>query len=208
MEKNEYFQKALLNFTHDMASGGGIRQLTDRGYPAKQIRENLSFPVPLEEIKEVAWKRLLETKVILTQEPGQGTPTEKVTYVKKQDAYGRTSFQRVVIEQPGEDVIMWKKRMISSKNFRNKLWEYQKNNKEEKSYAKLSYNKHIKPAVEQKLLNQRQEDYVTGLAWKEKTIHHKLDFRMAEIVTILVEAGIYDGKLYFLETGEQVWIEY
>jgi len=35
--KQEYFKKSLSDFTFDMASGGAIRHLADRGYTVEQI---------------------------------------------------------------------------------------------------------------------------------------------------------------------------
>lgn len=67
------FQKALSDFTFDMASGGAIRHLTDLGYTVKQIQECLDFPTPYARIQEAVWKRLVETGVICLEEPFRGS---------------------------------------------------------------------------------------------------------------------------------------
>lgn len=50
MNKNEkpgkYFQDALSDFVYDAASGRAIRHLTDSGYTAAQIMQQLSYPTP------------------------------------------------------------------------------------------------------------------------------------------------------------------
>ena len=41
-----YFEAALSDFVFDVAAGGAIRHLTDRGYSVEQIMRELSYPVP------------------------------------------------------------------------------------------------------------------------------------------------------------------
>ena len=72
MGEHGYFQKALADFTYEAASGGAIRHLADMGYTVKQIAAKLDFPTPYERVQKGVWERLLETGVILTEEPGGG----------------------------------------------------------------------------------------------------------------------------------------
>lgn len=49
---NKFFQSALSNFSFDMASGGAIRHLADRGFTASQIATMLDYPTPMEKIRK------------------------------------------------------------------------------------------------------------------------------------------------------------
>lgn len=80
MEK--YFEKALSDFTFDVASGGAIRHLTDRGYPVPQIRKMLDFPTPYERVQQTVWEHLLAQGVLRLEEPGNGEAQEKYGYVE------------------------------------------------------------------------------------------------------------------------------
>ncbi len=80
------FQKALSDMSFDFAARGAIRHLHELGYGAEEIRERLSYPLSLERIRE-------ELAVI---EKEQREGTEKAEYERVTDAYGRSSFRRVV----------------------------------------------------------------------------------------------------------------
>lgn len=114
MAQQEYFKSALSDFTYEAASGGAIRHLTDLGYTVKQISEQLSFPTPYVRVQKTVWQRLLETGVILTEEPGSGKTQRqgKAEYVMERDKYGRTSFRRVAAAKDKEEsgVVCWKER--------------------------------------------------------------------------------------------------
>ena len=49
-EENSIFNRALHNFTFEMAARGGIRHLYDLGLSAEEIQKELSYPLPLERI--------------------------------------------------------------------------------------------------------------------------------------------------------------
>ena len=62
---DEYFRKALSDFSFDMASGREIAALTDKGYTVENIAKRLDYPTPLAKIQRAVWKRLLETETIV-----------------------------------------------------------------------------------------------------------------------------------------------
>lgn len=103
-----YFQKSLSNFTFDFASGGAIRHLADLGYTAKQISEKLTFPVPLEAVKRMLWQHLLDSGVVLLEEPGRGEQYKKPVYTVDHDKYGRTSFRMISPESKTAERIIWR----------------------------------------------------------------------------------------------------
>lgn len=109
MSGQDYFKSALSNFTHEAASGGAIRHLADLGYTVKQITERLTFPTPEERVRREVWERLVDTGVILLEEPGSGGQREKAVFVEERDRFGRVSFRRVAAEGEHREVL-WKER--------------------------------------------------------------------------------------------------
>lgn len=93
MAEQDFFRNALSDFTFETASGGAIRHLADLGYTVKQISEKLTYPTPYERVRSAVWHQLLDTKVVLTQEPGSGKEQGKAEYTMERDKYGRTTFR-------------------------------------------------------------------------------------------------------------------
>lgn len=92
MDKNDkIFQKALSNFTFDMASRGAIRHLADLGYSAAEIHDRLDFPTPVAQIEE-------ELRAYQAEKDASDASGVTYEYVKETDAYGRTSLRRVAIK--------------------------------------------------------------------------------------------------------------
>lgn len=108
MAEKEFFKKALSNFTHEVASGGAIRHLADRGYTVQQIVEKLDFPTPYESVQEVVWTHMTENRCILLMEPGCGRVQENVEYVTEYDSYGKKSFRRVIVKENVVPAVEWK----------------------------------------------------------------------------------------------------
>ncbi len=50
-EENSAFNRALHNFTFDIAARGGIRHLYNLGLTASEIQKELDYPLPLERIE-------------------------------------------------------------------------------------------------------------------------------------------------------------
>lgn len=211
MSERSFFQNALANFTHEVASGGAIRHLTDLGYTVKQISDRLDFPTPFERVQRQVWERLLETEVILTEEPGS-SHKEKADYVREYDKYGRASFRRVVEASPEMSVIHWLDLEISAEEretIRSLLDKKIAENGETHSYAACEFGllARREPQRFQELLqalDQHQREYVEGLPWETKRVYHRLDSRMLEIVLRLSVKGLWQGQCYFLKTGERV----
>ena len=62
-EDKSIFNRALHNFTFDVAARGGIRHLYNLGLSAKEIQKELRYPLPLERIE----KELSEYKKELSE---------------------------------------------------------------------------------------------------------------------------------------------
>ena len=204
------FQSALADFTYDVASGGAIRHLTDLGYTAKQISETLSYPTPMKRIQEQMWKRLLETDVILTQEPG--SPKESTRFVREYDKYGRTSFRKVseTVSQESRVCISKIEVHVSEKERLFALLQCKiAENGAKASYAACDFGllEADEPEKYQELLDvldEQSREYVMGLPWERKLLYHRLNGSMQEIVFRMLETGQWRGDCYFLATGERI----
>ena len=119
MGKKSEFEKALHNFTMDMACGDAIRALTDRGYAPQQIKDTLTFPAPISHIANVMWDRLVATRKILLSDPSAiaasddtaesgtgsaGILSDDFEIIERRDEYGRKSFLRIKKESSEEIV--------------------------------------------------------------------------------------------------------
>ncbi len=73
MKENEkpgrYFKDALSDFVYDAASGRAIRHLTDSGYTAAQISEQLAYPTPFHKIQHTVTRHLKESGILLEELP-------------------------------------------------------------------------------------------------------------------------------------------
>lgn len=59
-----YFEAALSDFVFDVAAGGSIRHLTDRGYSVEQIMRELSYPVPRARVEKAVYRHLIQLSLI------------------------------------------------------------------------------------------------------------------------------------------------
>lgn len=214
MGENTYFQKALADFTYETASGGAIRHLADLGYTVKQIGEMLDYPTPCERIQKTVWEHLVSRAVILLEEPGNGSRTQKTVYVKEYDKYGKSTFRRVTESVETERVLRWKERRIgegeggTAEGILTLLKTKIEENGEDRSYASFDFGLTAgrDPGQYQKmlqLLEDGQREYILGLPWERRRVYHRLDLRMTDILVRLYEAGQYEGECYFLETREK-----
>lgn len=216
MGDRDYFQNALSDFTHEVASGGAIRHLAGLGYTVKQISERLDFPTPYDRVQREVWKYFLETGVILYDEPGLGKPVEKVRYVQEYGQFGRASFRKVVeTESVGiEEEIHWRKLYVEAGEseraavlLREKLSKSQADN----AYAScdfglIAYRNPEAYAGLLQCLDSRQREYVEGLPWERRIVYHRLDNRMQEILLKLCTAGLYHGECCFMDLKDKVFV--
>lgn len=198
----KYFREALSDFAYDMASGGAIRHLADSGYTVKQIVEKLDFPTPYERVQRAVLDYFLETGFLLEEEPGTAGQKEKAVFVRDYNAYGKTSFRKVVEKEatPASNIV-WKEKSLklgSGESFETYL-----NRKVEENGVLFSY-----VLLEEKWLqlglNERQREYLEGILPDKKKRYHRLNQRMREMVSCLYQNENYDGKLYFLKTQEKI----
>ena len=212
MSEQDFFKNALSDFTYEAASGGAIRHLADLGYTVKQINEKLTYPTPYARVQKTVWQQLLDTKVVLTEEPGSGKVRGKTEYAVERDKYGRTSYRLLTVHGEDAESIHWKER-IYSRRADGSLSEYLagmcNRNNEESAYISCyfglwSRREPEKLAAAIQMLNERQREYISGLLWENRICYHRLDQRMREIIVKLYETGHYQGIGYFLQTAEKI----
>ncbi len=229
MQEYGYFQKALSDFTYEVASGGAIRHLTDMGFTVKQIVARMDFPTPYEKVQKGVWERLIETGVILTEEPGSGgrqgedkylqrrrEPVKKAKYVREYDQYGKASFRRVEEVQEEEEAICWREAHWEAGVYRLeelsvRLREKRKENGENRSYMSCEFGLTSWKEPERfqtmlEVLQERQREYLSGLPWERRRLYHRLDARMMDILLRLCAEGLYRGECFFLETKDRIMI--
>lgn len=214
MSERDYFRDALSDFTYEAASGGAIRHLTDLGYTAKQIAEKLTYPTPYERVRKTVWQQLVDTQVVLTQEPGSGKQRGKTTYKAVHDKYGRMSFRMESAATDSLELVRWKERRYNEETC-GSLAVYLADkcsvNGEDKSYISCDFGLRGKREdgdfeSAMKILNERQREYISGLLWENRICYHRLDQRMREIMVKLYTNGYYHGYCYFMKQGEKVEI--
>lgn len=220
--ENPYFRKALSDFTHEVASGGAIRHLTDLGYTVRQIMEQLDFPTPYERVQKEVWERLKETGIILSEEPGRGGRKERFAYVQERDRFGRTSFRRVTQEATADPVIIWKEQtlciqitsntMLTSDGVFAILLEKVGENGEAFAYVSCDFGCIAGEKPEQYLellsaLEGTGREYVEGLSWERHRVYHRMNSRMMEVLEQLCRAGLFQGECFFLKTQEKIEVK-
>lgn len=103
MDKPDYFQNALSSFVTDAACGGAVRHLTDIGYTLDQIVDRLDYPASRAKVQRIMMAYLYESRALLKEEPSVELFAPKEQFVQEQDAYGRRSMRKVVVDYSGQD---------------------------------------------------------------------------------------------------------
>lgn len=213
MSDQKYFQSALSNFIFEAASGGAIRHLTDLGYTVSEIVKRLDVPTPYEKVQKAVWRQLLDTGVLLLEEPGSEPRREKVAYVRDYDRYGKPSFRRVVTpvdHSVAEKGVIWRESCFDvNRDIAVFLKQKCMENGEESSYVSCDFGLRLYHEAETPLhldviSEETHREYIRGLPWERKLCYHRLDKRMREIIAALYKGGEYHGICYFGKTGEKV----
>ncbi|MCM1268014.1 MAG: hypothetical protein NC302_08925 [Bacteroidales bacterium] len=107
MEKPTYFQSALSSFVTDAACGGAVRHLTDIGYTLDQIVERLDYPAPRAKVQQLMMDYLYESRVLLREEPSEALFAAKEQFVQEQDAYGRRTMRKIIVDRNGQENVTY-----------------------------------------------------------------------------------------------------
>lgn len=211
-QEQKYFKKALSDFTFEMASGGAIRHLADRGYTVGEIVKMLDFPTPYERVGDLVRKHFLETGVLLLDEPTKEAGPEKYEYVADYDEYGRKSFRKVVLEERREVSSCWSENSFDQKKSGGLsyfLKEKCQINGEAFCYVSCRFGLDLKRDPNGfedllSLLEPLERDYIMGIFSERRILYHQLNHRMGKIVVRLYESIGYEGYCYFIKTREKI----
>ena len=148
------FDRALANFINDVASGDAVRHMADQGLSVSEIAARLQFPTEKKRVAEMVWKHYLDTGRILLTPPGT-EPIRKVSYVRDEGEFGRTSLRQVVQEIPAP-----KEEYVRC------------------SFGKLLYRDRAAFVKRLEALETSDRDYILDLPWPLTDVWHVLDERM------------------------------
>ena len=170
-DNRKTFNNALKNFTFDMASRGAIRHLFDLGLTAGEIHDELTFPTPVEAIRNELWNYLTESKIILAEKPVSEDAGLRYEFIKETNEYGKQSFRRVAVGGPSASENGHAKHNCSANN----------------SYIPVDFGreKYKDPdAYKNKLSLLKKEDkaYVEDLPWPLQTVWHIKNDRILRIL--------------------------
>lgn len=177
-EKPRYFQEALMDFTHDVASGGAVRHLVDLGYSTDQIIRELSFPTARGRIEQMVYRRMTETGILLEELP-----------------------------VPEKDMELRHLQHRSPVRICALLREMEAQNGEENSYVTCPFGmwrrdreKRLQEALA--CLTGREREYILGLPLPMKMMYHRLNGRMSEIAIQLASYSDMELRFYFFKSRE------
>lgn len=153
-KNTRYFQQALSDFIYDAASGRAIRHLTDLGYTAARIRNELDYPVSFARIQQTVTGYLKESGILLEQLP--------ISCRFKQSVLSEYRSPEALFTFLTERVLQ---------------------NGEENSYLSCPFGPGADTGGLLSVLTRREREYIEGIRWDADILYHRLDRRMLEIGT-------------------------
>ncbi|MDO4323310.1 MAG: hypothetical protein Q4C61_12355 [Lachnospiraceae bacterium] len=177
-KKPRYFEEALSDFTHDVASGRAIRHLVDLGYTTPQIMQRLDYPTPRGRVEQTVYRYMKEQGILLSELP-ETQEKRKLFVVKKRTPEALTRCLRKRIDINGE----------------------------ENSYISCPFGTIYRDRETrmQKLLaplTAREQEYILGIPWEMQVMYHRLTNRMVEIGVQLALYSDMEFQFYFLKSNE------
>lgn len=175
-DKNGYFEAALSDFVFDVAAGGAIRHLVDRGHSVDQITKELDYPVPRAKVEKAVFRYMSESEILTAMLPNMNT--DKIISI---------NFLK------GSDIRMFCERLDEN------IKKYGVQN----SYMECPFGNWIKndeSRLQQVMscLNSREKEYILGIKWEQNVMYHRLNERMREIAVKLASHTNEEWKFYFV----------
>lgn len=172
-EKTGYFEAALSDFVFDVAAGGAIRHLADRGHSVEQIMGELTYPVPRAKVEKAFYRHLLETGILLKHLPDEKEERQILLLSEKK---GKKMPEAIVahIAKYGEE--------NSYMECPFGAWKKQEEKNREQFLSCLSL---------------REREYILGISWEQNVMYHRLNDRMREIGIKLVSHTKWEWGFYF-----------
>lgn len=176
-EKQNYFEEALSDFVHDVASGRAIRHLVSSGYTTDQIMQRLDFPTPRARVEQTVYRCMTEDGTLLESLP--------------------------VSEETLETIVL---RNAKPAQLASLLSDYLGRNGEENSYVSCPFgmirrDREARLARMTACLTAREREYLLGIPWKMQVMYHRLNSRMREISLQMAVYSDAEMKFYFLKSG-------
>lgn len=170
--KKGYFEAALSDFVFDVAAGGAIRHLVDRGYSVEQMMKELAYPVPRAKVEKAVNRYMAETGILLAELPW--TDGENMHLINEKDGKKLYGLMQVYIEK------------YSIQN----------------AYAECCFGKWMRKdekKLQQVMshLTSREQEYIMGINWEYDIMYHRLTERMREIGYKLAVHTEDEWKFYF-----------
>lgn len=181
-EKQKYFEEALSDFVHDVASGRAIRHLVDSGFTTDQIMQRLDFPTPRERVENTVLRYMMENGTLLDSLP---VPEELMETILLDNAKGAELCALVS--------------------------EYLDADGEENSYVSCPFGM-IRRDRERRLrqmtacLTTREREYLLGIPWKMQLMYHRMNSRMREISLQMAVHSDAEMNFYFLRSRKIVTV--
>lgn len=170
--KHGYFEAALSDFVFDVAAGGAIRHLVDRGHSVEQIMGELDYPVPRIRVEKAVYRHLLETGILLDKLPDEAGGGRFILLPEKTKEKLPAALTACIEKHGEENVYMecpfgaWMKR------------------DKEKLHRLIS------------CLTSREQEYILGILWERNIMYHRLNSRMREIAMKLVTHTDEEWRFY------------
>lgn len=167
-----YFEAALSDFVFDVAAGGAIRHLTDRGYSVEQIMRELSYPVPRAKVEKAVYRHMTQSRILLS-----------------------------VLPEEGENLRLKLLQGDKEAGFPKKLAEAIAESGEENAYMECPFGQWIKEKRIGQIiscLTNREQEYLLGIRWDQDVMYHRLNGRMREIGLKLVKDAQWTWRFYFM----------
>lgn len=176
--KKGYFEAALSDFVFDVAAGGAIRHLVDRGHSVEQIMGELDYPVPRARVEKAVYRYLKESGILLDRLPAQ-TPGTQIALLQE------TANEKL------------------PQTLAKRIGEYG----EENSYMECPFGQWRKKNGEKfektiACLSSREQEYIRGILWEQDVMYHRLNGRMREIGMKLARHTEEAWKFYFLKKSD------
>lgn len=176
-EKKGYFEAALSDFVFDVAAGGAIRHLVDRGHSVEQIMKELDYPVPRAKVEKAVYRHLTESGILIDQLPSEDGKM-RIHLLQEKDSRKLYEAMTRYIEEYGI----------------------------ENSYMECPFGKWMKNDENKLLqvlscLTSREQEYILGIRWDRNVMYHRLNDRMREIAIKLSRHTEDVWNFYFIQIG-------
>lgn len=169
-----YFEAALSDFVFDVAAGGAIRHLTDRGYSVEQIMRELSYPVPRIKVEKAVYRHLTDSRMLLSTLPEENGSL-RITCLRGEKGEGFSRKLAEAIAESGEENAYMECPFG--------IWM----EKDERRFAQTIA-----------CLTNREQEYLLGIRWAQHMMYHRLNDRMREIGMKLVKNTEWVWNFFFI----------